>query len=148
MVAEQLCIECALRLDPFDDLVVEQVIQRGESGCTAYRMSAEGGYVPQHGILLQGLHDLGPRRERTQRHAAPECLGQTHDVGCNAVFEHGEQRSRAPHAGLYLIEYEQRPDFVATAPQRLQIARDRRADARFALHGFCKDACRAARDAL
>ena len=42
MVAEQLCVECALRLDPFDDLVVEQVIQCREPGCAAYRMSAEG----------------------------------------------------------------------------------------------------------
>ena len=111
-------------------------------------MPAERGDMPQHGILLQGLHNLRPRDERPQRHTAPESLGQAHDVGRNAVFEHGEQRARASHAGLYFVEDQQGADVVGAPAQRLQVPRQRRPDAGLALHGFGQHTRRAARDAL
>lgn len=115
MILQQHFIQRALRFDPFDHLVVHQVIQRRESRRTADRMAAESGDMPQRGIFLQGVHHLVTRDERPEGHAPAEGLGQTDDVGRDAVFLHGEQAARAAHAGLYLVENQQRADFVAAS---------------------------------
>ena len=70
----------------------------------ADRMASERGDVAQRGVVTQPLHDLAAADESPQRHPAAEGFGQADDVGGHAVPLHGEQRSRAPHAGLYLVE--------------------------------------------
>ena len=111
-------------------------------------MAAESGDMPQHGIFLQGVHHLVTRDERPEGHAPAEGLGQTDDVGRDAVFLHGEQAARAAHAGLYLVENQQRADFVAASAQRIQITRTGRTDAGLALHRLGQHTGRAARNAL
>ena len=111
-------------------------------------MAAESGDMPQRGIFLQGVHHLVTRDERPEGHAPAEGLGQTDDVGRDAVFLHGEQAARAAHAGLYLVENQQRADFVAASAQRIQITRTGRTDAGLALHRLGQHTGRAARNAL
>ena len=99
--------------------------------------------MPQDRVRLQGVHDLVPRDESPERHAAAEGLGQADDVGRHAVLLHGEEFARTPQSGLDLVEDEQRPHLVAAAPQRLEVSRLRRTHARLALHRFGQHAGRA-----
>jgi hypothetical protein len=77
--------------------------------------------------------------DRAQRNAAGERLGERGDVGLNAVVLIGAPLAGAAHAGLNLIDDEQRAGGVAqSAGFGKELLRER-ANAAFALDGFDED---------
>ena len=122
------------------------VAHRRQPRRTAYGVAAEGGNMPQCGVVRERRHHLAARCKGPEGHTSAQSLSQTDYVGRDAVLGHGEHLARTSHAGLYLIENEHRPHFVAAAAQSLEVSRLRRPHARLALHRLAQHARRAARD--
>ena len=65
-------------------------------------------------------------RDRADRHAAAEALGERHHVGRDVVVLVTEPRAGAADAGLHLVEDQDRAGVVAQPAQAGEVARRRR----------------------
>ena len=99
-------------------------------------IAAEGGAMRagDHARRGAGRGEAGADRE-----AAAQTLGDGGDVRAHIRLLAGEQRARAAHAGLDLVEHEQQTLIVAEATQVLQEPGRRRPDAALALDRFDQD---------
>lgn len=102
-------------------------------------MSAESGYMSQHGIECEGIHDFWRGYESPERHASAKCFGHAHYVRHYTVFLKGEKGARATQSGLNLIEYEQRTSLRASPAKCFEKSCGRYSYACLALHRFDKD---------
>ena len=69
------------------------------------------------------------RQRAADRHAAPESLGERHDVGLNAHLLIRPQRARASDAGLHLVEDQQQVALIAPLADATQVVGGRDVDA-------------------
>jgi len=66
---------------------------------------------------------LAAREKSTDGYSAAERLCKHRYIGQSAESGGGKEFARAPHAGLYLIGYHQRPVFIAGRADRFEIFR-------------------------
>src|SRR6478735_4152083 len=131
-----------LELDAPGDGGVQQAVgldrlEDGEGGSGRDRVAAEGGAVVAR---LEQRCRVAAGDRRADRDAAAEALGERDDVGLHAVEQLvGEPRAGAGHAGLHLVEPQQRTVAVGDPLGGGEVVRGRHDDAGLSLHRFEDD---------
>ena len=128
--AEALVQDLAAFAHPGEKAVLQHDVQNGVRHRAGERVAAEGRAVGArgHGGSSGGGGEAGADRE-----PAAQTLGDGRDVGTHAGLFAGEQRPRAAHAGLDLVEDQEQAMLVAQGAEPLQALGRHRADAAFPL---------------
>jgi hypothetical protein len=115
---------------------LSRCVDDGDGDGAGQRASAEGGAVHAG---VDGARGFFGAEHRAERNAAGEGLGERGDVGLNAVVLIGAPLAGAAHAGLNLIDDEQRAGGAGEGAGFGEELLRERANAAFALDGFDED---------
>ena len=113
-----------------EELLVDRLHDRAGRGAGDRVAAERRAVVPRHQASSCAFrHD-----ERPDRQAVPETLRERDEIGLDTELLVGEERPGATHAGLHLVDAEQRPDLACDLRRRPRERRLERDDAAFAEH--------------
>src|SRR5690606_9411479 len=130
-----------------DQSLLANDVDRGAPG--GERRVALDGRRVQVGVLDERSPGTLIAHEGGQGHHTPaQGLGEGHDVGRDTVVIAAEHLPRASEPGLYLVDDQQRPHFVANRPQVGEVTVRWDDDPRFALYRLDDDCGRRVGDCI